>query len=86
MRKKEKVTVIQDAENPILPEILAASLKSIGDAVRQWDRAGLKRRALIVLIHDQSKVPLRDIEVVLNNLVDMHKDWCIAPVPKNGGK
>lgn len=74
-----KVTVNQDAENPVLPEILATSLKSIGDAVRQWDRVGLKRRALVVLIHDQSKIPMRDIEIVLNNLVDMQRDWCVPP-------
>ena len=84
--KEQKVVVRQDAENSVLPEILAASLKSIGDAVRAWDKAGVKRRALIVLIHDRSKISMRDIEIVLNNLEDMHRDWLVPATSKNGGK
>lgn len=82
----ESVKLVQDESNPVLPEVLAASLKSIGDAVRAWDRAGLKRRALVVLIHDKSRVPMRDIEIVLNNLVDMQRDWMVPKPQQPTGK
>lgn len=71
------ITVKQDENNPVLPEILASSIKAIADAVRQWQRAGLQQRALILLLHDVSKVGKQDIAYVLNSLAALEREFCI---------
>lgn len=72
-----QVAVKQDEAAPVLPEILASSIVKLGDGVMQWYRAGMKQRALILLLHDVTKVPKRDIEYVLNALKSLESEYCI---------
>lgn len=73
-----KTTSIKQPESPTPPipvEVLATSIKSISDGMRQISASRLTRKALVALIHDQSKLAKRDIEIILNNLESLERDW-----------
>jgi hypothetical protein len=70
-----KVTVKQKDE-PVAAEVLATAIIDISDAMKKVNASGLKRRAIVALIHDQSKIGKREIEIVLNNLDCLRADWC----------
>lgn len=80
-----KVAVVQDETNPIVPEVLASAIKKMGDSIKQWERAGLKRSALVALIHDHSSIGKTQINIVLNNMEALEEIYCIKR-PKNGNK
>jgi len=71
-----KITVKQKNEAPVAAEVLATAIIDISDAMKKLNASGLKRRALVALIHDQSKIGKREIEIVLNNLESLRQDWC----------
>jgi hypothetical protein len=72
-----KTTVTQPVppKEPIAAEIIASSIVQISEAMQAINRSRLSRKALVVLIQAQSKVPRKGIEIVLNNLADLEKDW-----------
>lgn len=75
-RQPSKVNVVQrENEEPIAAEIIANSIVAISDAMRRIESTRLTRTALVTLIHANSKVPKRDIELVLNNLDDLEHTW-----------
>lgn len=68
--------ISQPINGPAVPaEIIATSITEIASAMKALSSTRLSRRAIVTLIHDQSKVPKRTIEVVLNNLEGLEKDW-----------
>jgi len=71
-----KVTVKQNDDAPVAAEVLATAIIDISDAMRKVNTSGLKRKAIVALIHDQSKISKRAIEIVLNNLESLRQDWC----------
>ena len=71
-----KITVKQKDDAPVATEVLATAIVEISDAMKKLNTSGLKRRALVALIHDQSKIGKREIEIVLNNLDSLRADWC----------
>lgn len=71
----KKVTITQDAEEFVEQRVLAKVIIDIGDSMRRLLSSGLNRRAIIALIHDQSKIGKREIEIVLNNLEAMKADY-----------
>lgn len=83
--KTKSLNVAQDPKALITPEILAGAIKDIADAVRSWERSGMKRRALVLLIHDLSKVSLSDITYVLNSIESLDSEYCIQR-PSVGAK
>ena len=66
--KKVVLTVKQDEEKPIAAEIMAKAIIDIDMAAKKLFAAGLKREALVALIHWQSGVGKPDIRLVLDNL------------------
>ena len=72
--KKVKVVVTQP-EEPIAAEIIATAIVKISEATQALLSAGLKRDAIIILIHARSHVGMRDIELVLNNLATLKENW-----------
>lgn len=66
--------ITQPAE-PIAAEVIASSIVQIADAMRAINSTRLNRRAIVALIHDQSKISKRTIEIVLNNLDSLEHDW-----------
>lgn len=69
-----KITVIQP-DPPISAEIIATAITEIAAGMDKLNTTRLTRKAIVVLIHDQSKLPKKTIDIVLNNLVDLEKDW-----------
>jgi hypothetical protein len=68
--------VKQDPEAPIAAEIMAQAIMDIAAAMEKIGRSGLKRKAIVALIHDTSGLRKGDIELVLNNLESLRATWC----------
>lgn len=56
-------------------EEIAAALIQIQSGMRELMNTRLSRKAIVVLVHHQSKIPQKTIEIILNNLEDIAKDW-----------
>lgn len=70
-----KVIVKRNVENPEPVEIIAQSIIDIADAMKRIEVAALSRRAIVCLIKDQSGLPARDINCVLDCLRDLKADF-----------
>lgn len=66
------------SDPPESTEILAASVIKISDAMDKLINApgGLKREAIVLLIHDMTKVGKPDIRQVLEALPQLRGHWC----------
>ena len=53
----------------------ADSIQAIANTMKKLSQSRLSRRAIVTLIHEQSKVARRDIELVLNNLDQFDAVW-----------
>jgi len=69
-----KPKVIQP-EPPIAAEIIATAIVDIAQAMKAINNTRLTRKAIVALIQDQSKLSKNTINIVLNNLNDLEKDW-----------
>ena len=78
-----KVIVKKDEENPEPTEVIAAAIIEISAAIKKMDAGRLKRRAILVLLRDQTGLPMSEIERVLNAIGDLEKDYV---KPKIDGK
>lgn len=67
--------IVKQTEPEIPAEVIASSIVQIAQGMRALDATRLKRDAIVELIHAQSKIPKGTIKVVLNNLVDLERDW-----------
>lgn len=68
-----KIQVTNQEEIPA--QVMAQAILDLSSAMKSLDRSRLQRRTIVTLIHDQSKISKRTIELVLNNLADLEKDW-----------
>lgn len=75
-KKTKKINVIQDEEEEIPQEILAEAIVNISKAFKSLAKSGLNRRAIVALIHDNSRIAKRIIEMVLNNLEALKENYC----------
>lgn len=75
-----KTKVKLDEENPEPMEIVAKAIIDISSAIKKMDAGRLKRRAVVLLIQDQTKLPINHIERVLNAIGDLEKDY-VRPKP-----
>lgn len=71
-----KIKVVKNAETPEPKEILAEAIVRIGENFERLKQSGLNEDAIVILIHDYSKVPKKDIRIVLNNLRLMKGWYC----------
>lgn len=70
-----KVTQPAPPAAEIQAEVIASSITQIAEAMNVINGTRLTRRAIVALIHDQSRVPKKTIEVVINNLSCLEADW-----------
>ena len=70
-----KITVIKSVP-PETTEVLAAAIVRIGEAAEQLRKSGLNERAIVVLLHDGTKVGMSDIRAVLNGLRQLRGWYC----------
>lgn len=69
------VTIAQDPENPVKREILAQSIVDISTSFNKLTRSGLNRRAIVVLIADDTKFSKGAIEAVLKSLDSLAQNY-----------
>lgn len=67
--------VKRNEENPEPIEIIAQSIIDIAEGMKKINESKLNRRALIVLLKDQTGLPGRDINLVLNSLAALKDDF-----------
>lgn len=67
----------QQLDKPPLPPIeeIATAIADLSKAMRKFNSSRLKRDAVVTLLAHQSKLPRKTIEIVLNNLQDMDRDY-----------
>lgn len=71
-----KTRIVQKENTEEVPaEIIAQSVVEIAQAMKVISATRLARKAIVALVHDQSKISKTTINLVLNNLEDLEKDW-----------
>lgn len=70
------VKVNKNPEKPETTEILAEAIVRISEGFEKLQDSGLNEEAIIVLLHDRSKISKRDITVVLQNLRTLKGYYC----------
>lgn len=70
------VRVKQDPQEPVAAEIVAKAIIDISDAMKKLSNSGLKRTAIIALVHDSTGLPKRVVNSVLTSLEDLRTEWC----------
>ncbi len=61
--KHPHVTVENDTEDPL--DVIVSSLHKVADGITQINDSGLTERAIVLLLHDLTKVPKGHIQTVL---------------------
>lgn len=69
--EKEVRTVIKAGEEPQPIEILQSSIVALAKAFEAFNKTNLKQNTIITLLHNTSKIPKRDIKVILNCLSEL---------------
>ena len=70
------IKVVKNIEKPEPTEILAEAIIRIGESFDKLQKNGLNKTAIVVLIHDYTKIPKRDINIVLESLSKMKGWYC----------
>ena len=76
MSNIKKVNV-KKSDPPESDEILAEAIVKIGNAVQSLSRrGGINKKAIVTLIHDQTKLPKKIITAVLDSLPQLERLYC----------
>jgi hypothetical protein len=68
----------QEKSEPDRPT-LADAIVRIGAAARDLSDSGINRKGVVALLHDHSKVSKRTIELVLDSLSDLAREYTRKP-------
>lgn len=69
------VKITQDEQNPIDVEVIASAILKLDAAAQKLVTSGLRQEAIVVLLHDLTKVGKPDIRYVLNGLLHLRKRY-----------
>lgn len=67
---------VTKSDPPETKEILAEAIVRIGDNVKKLSDSGLNRKAVVLLLHDATKVSKRDIGAILDALPRLRGWYC----------
>lgn len=70
------ISVTKTADKPESKEILAEAITRIGQAFADLQKNGLNKKAIIILIQAETKLPQRDIIIVLDALPRLRGWYC----------
>ena len=73
-----RIIVKQDPDNVVEKDVLATAIVKISEAAEALKRSGLNQRAIVVLLSDKTKFSKGSIEVILNGLADLKRDYTRA--------
>lgn len=60
-------------------EIMAESIQTIANAMKKLSQTRLSRRALVILLKDQTGLGIREIDLILDSLTELEETW-LTPV------
>lgn len=69
------MAIAAETEEKVEPKDLSEAIERISGAMKTLLKSGLNRRAIVVLLHDSTRVSKRDIETVLNGLETLKKTY-----------
>lgn len=72
---RKAIKVVQEPEKEIPAEVIASAIVDIAAGMKKLNTTRLSRRAIVTLIHEESRIARRDIEIVLNNLETLEETW-----------
>lgn len=75
-RVTDGLTRIDPREKSDRKEILAKDIEAAGEALRKLLNSGLNRYAIVTLVAQETKVPKRSIERVIDSLSNLHRTYC----------
>lgn len=67
---------VKKSDPPETTEILATAIVKIGDNMKALLDSGLNKRAVIVLLHAETKLPQKTIQAVLDALPQLRSWYC----------
>ena len=73
--KKTRPVVIENTDAPVGRDMLAKTIVDISASMTRLLASGLNRRAIVILIHDESKISKRTIEYLLDSLEQLAEDY-----------
>jgi hypothetical protein len=73
---KKRVVIQQDPSQTVETPVLAQAIVDIGKAAQKLSASGLNRKAILLLISHDSKVPQRDVTYVLDSIQYLAHTYC----------
>lgn len=70
------IKVVKNAEKPESKEILAEAIVRIGASLDALAKSGLNEKAIVVLIHAETKIAMRDIRDILAAMRKLKGWYC----------
>lgn len=67
---------VTKSDPPETTEILAESIVRLGEALAKLNQSGLNHRAIVLLLHDATKVRKSDIETILQAIPRLKSWYC----------
>lgn len=67
---------VKKSDPPESKEILAEAIVNIGSAAKKLAASGVNKKAIIILLQAQTKLPQRDIKLVLDSLPQLELWYC----------
>lgn len=67
---------VKKSDPPESTEILAEAIVRIGESFDKLQKSGINRKAIIILIQAETKLPRRDITTVLDALPRLRGWYC----------
>ncbi|WP_027533838.1 hypothetical protein [Bradyrhizobium sp. WSM3983] len=71
-----RISVKKDPAQPERKEVLAEAIVRIGEALESLKKSGLNEHAIVVLLHHETKISMRDIRVVFAGLRQLRGRYC----------
>ncbi len=78
---KTKIVQPTPPEKEVPAEVIATSIEAMAKVMKEFEKTRLKPWVLVLLIHDKTKLPKREIAEVLNSLDTLAEDW-LKPAPQ----
>lgn len=65
-----------DPPNTETKEILAEAIVRLGAAVTKLNKSGLNKRAIVCLLHDATKLPKKEITLIIDAIPQLERWYC----------
>ncbi len=72
MTQEEETTILQDGDQQVL---LATEIERISNSLQGLRRTGLNEKAIVILVHHDTKVPQRTILKVFESLRELRRTY-----------